>query len=89
MHVHRFIVSKEIPLDDSYDEYDQDSVDEMEERRKKHRQSLLAQVDFEKFVSIQLNKHVKIELSNVCFCCAFRSLFTGPRWHSANISSRS
>ena len=25
----------------------------------------------------------------VCFCCAFCSLFNGPQWHDANMSSRS
>lgn len=47
---YRFIVSKEIQLEESFDEYDQDSSDELEKIRKKYREDLLSQVDFEKYV---------------------------------------
>ncbi|XP_067933304.1 NBAS subunit of NRZ tethering complex-like [Watersipora subatra] len=43
----RFIASKEVQLDDSYDEYDPESVAELEKLKHQHRQNLLDQIDFE------------------------------------------
>lgn len=45
----RFILKKEVQLDESYDEYDQDSVEELERLKRQHKESLLNQVDFNKY----------------------------------------
>ena len=46
--VYRFIVGKEITLEESFDEFDQESVDELEQIRKKHRENLLTQANWDR-----------------------------------------
>ena len=72
----RFILSKEVHLDESFDEFDSDPVEALAEAQKEHRRNLLSQIDFTRYMQIHHCMTYNILLI-IIFCAGCRNSLHG------------